>query len=129
MSSEKQLFRKVAFGARLVQARIRLRLSQEALGEAVGVTARSINRWEHNQAIPQQYYRERLCDVLQLTTRALFGESDEEQQAVSPATPLWYIPYARNPYFTGREVVLSYLHEKLYDERHISLAQPHMISG
>ena len=48
--SEKQFFRKVAFGERLAQARTRLNLSQEALAEAVGTTARSISRWEHNQA-------------------------------------------------------------------------------
>lgn len=57
--SEKQPFRKVAFGKRLAQARTRLQLSQEALAEAVGTTARSISRWEHDLAIPQQYYRER----------------------------------------------------------------------
>ncbi len=58
---EKRLLQKLPFGERLAQARIHLHLSQEALAEAIGTTARSISRWEHNQAVPQQYYRERLC--------------------------------------------------------------------
>lgn len=127
--SEKQYFRKVAFGERLTQARTRLKLSQEALAEAVGTTARSISRWEHDQAIPQQYYRERLCEVLQTTPEALFGESDEKQQGVEKQSPIWHVPYPRNPYFTGREDILYQLHERLHQERQIALTQPQIMSG
>lgn len=127
--SEKQLFSKVAFGERLAQARTRLKLSQEALAEAVGTTARSISRWEHDQAIPQQYYRERLCEVLQTTPEALFAENEEKQQGVEKQTPLWHVPYPRNPYFTGREDTLYQLHERLHQERRIALTQPQIMSG
>ncbi|HZO73319.1 MAG TPA: FxSxx-COOH system tetratricopeptide repeat protein [Ktedonobacteraceae bacterium] len=127
--SEKHYFRKVAFGERLAQARTRLKLSQEALAEAVGTTARSISRWEHNQAIPQQYYRERLCEALQTTPEALFGESDAKQQEAEKLTPLWHVPYPRNPYFTGREDILYQLHERLHQEHQIALTQPQIMSG
>lgn len=127
--SEKQYFRKAAFGERLAQARTRLKLSQEALAEAVGTTARSISRWEHNQAIPQQYYRERLCEVLQITPEALFAENNEKQQGVEKQTPLWHVPYPRNPYFTGREDILYQLHERLHQEHQIALTQPQIMSG
>src|SRR5581483_7477567 len=92
MSSEKRFTDIIAFGERLAQARTRLKLSQETLAEAVGATARSISRWEHNQAIPQQYYRERLCEALQTTPEALFGESDAKQQEAEKLTPLWHVP-------------------------------------
>ncbi len=127
--SEKQFFRKVAFGERLAQARTRLNLSQEALAEAVGTTARSISRWEHNQAIPQQYYRESLCEALQTTPEALFGGDDEKQQSVEKQASIWHVPYPRNPYFTGREDILRLLHERLHQEHQIALTQPQIMSG
>ncbi len=48
----KQLSPKVAFGKRLAHAQNCLQLSQEALAEFIETTARSISRWEHNQALP-----------------------------------------------------------------------------
>lgn len=127
--SEKQLFRKGAFGKRLAQARTRLQFSQEALAEAVGTTARSISRWEHDLAIPQQYYRERLCDVLQITSEALFGANEEKRQIGTQPVFLWHIPYTRNPYFTGREAVLNQLHEGLHTEHRATLTQPQILTG
>src|SRR5437660_4353783 len=117
------------FGEHLTQARLRLGLSQEKLAEAIGTTARSISRWEHNQAIPWQYYRERLCEVLQTTPEARFGGDKEEQQGVEKQTPLWHVPYPRKPYFTGREDILYQLHERLHQEHQIALTQPQIMSG
>ncbi len=125
----KRLSQKVAFGERLAQARTRLQLSQEALAEVIGTTARSISRWEHNQALPQQYYLERLCEALQTTPEALFVVDEEQQQTVSPSAPLWYVPYIRNPYFTGREAFLSELHERLQNEQRVALTQRQILSG
>jgi tetratricopeptide (TPR) repeat protein/transcriptional regulator with XRE-family HTH domain len=127
--SQNQHFSKVLFGERLAQARTRLKLSQEALAEAVGTTARSIRRWEHNQALPQQYYLECLCKVLQTTPDGLFGEADGAQPIGPASLPLWYVPYTRNPYFIGREAILHQLHEKLLSSHRVSLTQPQVISG
>ncbi|HZR42226.1 MAG TPA: helix-turn-helix transcriptional regulator, partial [Ktedonobacteraceae bacterium] len=108
MSSEKRLTDIISFGERLAQARTRLNLSQEAVAEAVGTTARSISRWEHNQATPQPYYLERLCEVLQTTPETLCGLNESEQKesafsekgdtSSSPTNTLalWTVPYARN---------------------------------
>lgn len=117
------------FGRRLAQARIRLHLSQEALAEAVGVTSRSIIRWEQDVSIPQPYYRERLCAVLQSTPEALFGAGEEAQQVPAPHIPLWQVPYPRNRYFIGREVILRDLHTKLHAEHRVALTQPHVVCG
>lgn len=41
----------------------------------------------------------------------------------------WYIPYQRNPYFTGREQLLKKLAKALRERRRTALSQPHAISG
>ncbi len=127
--SRKPAVRRMVFGEHLAQARIALKLSQEALAEAVGTTARSISRWERNQTVPQQYYLERLCDVLQTTPEALFRTRMEESQRRTEMTPLWYVPYARNPYFTGRKAFLHQLYRQLHAEHHVALTQRHVLSG
>ncbi len=126
---DKQPFQKIFLGKHLAQARINFKLSQEALAEAIGTTARSISRWEHNQAFPQKYYRERLCEVLQCTPEELFGASNEEQWIVSQSIPLWHVPYPRNPYFTGREAILRQLHEELHAKHQVALTQSYVVCG
>lgn len=85
-------------GERLIQARTRLNLSQEALAKAVGTTARSISRWEHDRTIPQQHSLERLCFALQSTPEALFGTNLEESEVVTspalhwPSLPILLVP-------------------------------------
>ena len=46
-----------------------------------------------------------------------------------PTPTLWNIPYQRNPYFTGREDVLSQLHRVLHVENAVALSHPQGISG
>src|SRR5262249_30684153 len=45
------------------------------------------------------------------------------------ASPYWNIPYQRNPFFTGREDVLSQLHRALHAENRVALSHPQGISG
>jgi transcriptional regulator with XRE-family HTH domain len=45
-------------------------LSQAQVAEALGVSARTLRRWEQGLVVPYPYYRERLC--------ALFGKTAEE---------------------------------------------------
>lgn len=49
-----------------------------------------------------------------------------ERQTLPPA---WNVPYQRNPFFTGREDVLSKLHNALAVGKTAALTQPHAISG
>jgi hypothetical protein len=46
-----------------------------------------------------------------------------------PAPSVWYIPYRRNPFFTGREDVLVQLHRVLHTENSAALSHPQGISG
>ena len=41
----------------------------------------------------------------------------------------WNVPYRRNPYFTGREDLLTRLHELLHSGKATALTQPQAISG
>ena len=41
----------------------------------------------------------------------------------------WNVPYRRNPYFTGREDLLTHLHEFLHSGKVTALSQPQAISG
>jgi transcriptional regulator with XRE-family HTH domain len=51
--------------------RLSLGLSQEALAEAIGASARSIGRWEQDLAIPQELFRTRLAQIFEIDAREL----------------------------------------------------------
>src|SRR6266487_499277 len=42
---------------------------------------------------------------------------------------IWNVPYPRNPFFTGREELLTYLHDKLTSDTSMALTQAQAISG
>lgn len=64
------------FAARLRQERLRRHLSQETLAEALGVSARTINRWEQGKGIPQPTLRVQLSRYFELSPEAFFEESE-----------------------------------------------------
>ncbi|HJT57586.1 MAG TPA: FxSxx-COOH system tetratricopeptide repeat protein [Ktedonobacteraceae bacterium] len=47
----------------------------------------------------------------------------------STLSPLWNVPYQRNPFFTGREDILRHLHQTLHAENAVALSHPQGISG
>ena len=111
-----------SLGQRLRWHRLRLGLSQEALAEALEVSARSIRRWEQNLAIPQEVARQRLCDQFGLDAGQLLGASvSAELPPVSQ--PLWCVPFHRNPFFTGRETILQQLYTTLHSRQIAPMAQ------
>jgi putative toxin-antitoxin system antitoxin component (TIGR02293 family) len=60
----------------LYQVRTRLGLSQEALAQALGVSARTIVRWEGQTAVPSRLARdrlERLAEVVRLAEQIFPG--------------------------------------------------------
>lgn len=116
-------------GQRLRQARERLHWSQERLGEAIGASARSINRWEHDKAVPQSYARQQLCRVFNLSPGTLFDGQEEQSSGTAPNAAIWYVPYRRNPFFTGRENVLTHLYELLTRQQAAALTQSYALSG
>ena len=124
--------------------------SQGQVAEHIGTTAHNVSRWERNVTYPSPYFRQKLCE--------LFGKSPEELGFVQdnmrrndnnipahtpptlseyPSTPLppqeqshaWNIPHRRNPFFTGREDILTHLHTALHTGRAVALTQTQAISG
>src|SRR5579859_3196231 len=112
------------FGERLRQERLRRHLSQEALAEALGVSAKSICRWEREQAVPQASVRLHLCRFFHLPPQDLFGDAELQ---LLPA--YWQLPCPRNPFFIGREALLQHLHHLLSPQRNGSLSQTTALSG
>lgn len=134
------------FAQRLKQERELHLWSQEQVAEMIGTTAPSVSRWERNNTFPGLHFRQKLCE--------LFGKSAEELgflQDVTPGdtqglrqfkddqppplptrmaySPSWYVPYRKNPFFTGREDLLEYMHKMLQTGRTSALEQAQALSG
>lgn len=130
---------------RLRQERIRHDWRQRDLAERLGTATVTVTRWEQGSHEPSAYFRVKLC--------ALFGKSPQELGFVPDATPseerqpvsqetaraaatphptepdLWSVPYARNPFFTGRKEILSQLHAHLHQVHATALTQAWAVSG
>jgi hypothetical protein len=63
------------------------------------------------------------------TLQALDPSVDTSHNRVEQQISLWMVPYRRNPFFTGREALLTYLHEQLNKNQTIALAQAQAING
>jgi tetratricopeptide (TPR) repeat protein/transcriptional regulator with XRE-family HTH domain len=103
------------------------RLSDVA--EQLGTTVTTVQRWEQGTQQPRLYYRRKLCDLFGLTAQELHLEEQEERASSSlpmqetcvetppgdvlTISPLWTVPYARNPHFTGRADLLARLEHLL----------------
>jgi transcriptional regulator with XRE-family HTH domain len=118
-----------SLGQRLRQKRQLLNWSQKRLAEAIGATSMSVNRWEHDKAIPQLYYREQLCRVFNTPAETLFGVFNSDEYSTRLFRSCWAVSLPRNPFFTGRELILSDLYEKFHRGSTMSLIQAQALSG
>ncbi len=105
---------------RLRLARAQRHWSQEDLADLVGTTRVNVSRWEHHVTTPGPYFRQKLCEVFQMTAEELGLLPADVQQAASletasalPAT-FWHLPYQRNPFFLGREDILDQIYTALH---------------
>jgi len=119
----------LSLGQRLIRERLRLHWSQEEVAQVLGTTARSVNRWEHDKAVPHPHYRQHLCQIFQVSSESLFGPFPSMKNAPSAPSSLWNLPYRRNPFFTGREAILLKLHTLLHSGKTTTLTQAQAMSG
>lgn len=109
--------------------------TQSQVAEKLGTTTVNVNRWESGITSPSLYFRQRLCDLFGKSAEELgiIPETERQEQAIAATTPSlsphWNVPFRRNPFFTGREDVLSHLHEALIGSQVAVVTQPQAISG
>ena len=63
--------RKVVPNERLRRARQLHQLTQKELGEEIGVTNITVNRWENGKVRPVPYHRQKLCDFFHMDAETL----------------------------------------------------------
>ena len=112
----------------LVNARLEQHWSQRELAARLGTTFVNVSRWERGITFPGVYYRRLLCQLfgksaaeLGLVLAPVPGKTpqtlpvpcEEPPDEVAPLAPFWYLPYPRNPFFTGRGDLLLRLHDLL----------------
>src|SRR5437763_1732349 len=129
--------------SRLRQEREQRGWTQSEVAERIGSTRINVSRWENGITVPGLYYRQRLGELFgkSLLELGLIPERSEvhlekvdttlgaELHTSSPALPIWNIPYRRNPFFTGREVILDHLYTVLRSRNSAALTQGQALSG
>src|SRR6266702_5129357 len=120
--------------SRLKQERERRAWTQNEVAERIGTTQINISRWENGVTVPSPYYRQRLAELFGkgIQELGLIPESSEEVSTPSgtpdsrtsiPSLPIWNVPYRRNPFFTGREEILTHLYTVLRNSKAVGLTQ------
>ncbi len=122
---------------RLQQARKSRNWLQQDIATAIGTTPVNVSRWEQGVTFPSPNFRAKLSELFSMSLEelGLLAEvSQENKCAFAPALsspvspiekfpsplesvtsfPIWNIPYPRNPLFTGRDEILSRLHNKFF---------------
>jgi len=63
--------------------------SQSRIAEALGITTRTVSRWEQGLSVPYPYYREQLCALFGKNARELgmLSETEETDTVEEEATP------------------------------------------
>ena len=116
----------------LRQARVARGWSQQDLAEHLAVHRSTVIRWEYGMR-PERFHREKLCDLFGVSATLLGFSSDPNDIKTSDtrrtSDPLWYQPYQRNPFFTGREEILKRLHENLKGHQAVPLTPTAALSG
>lgn len=99
------------FGELLKLLRKRQGLSQQHLASRLGVHRNTIGTWERGDFLPDSKGM-----VLELARQLQLGSQETRQLLEASLTALsayWYVPYPRNPFFTGREKLLQALHARI----------------
>jgi len=135
------------FAQRLKQERELHLWSQEQVAEMIGTTAPTISRWEHGSTFPGLHFRQKLCELfaksaeelgflqdnIQRTYEEMPTQIKYDQFATSSASlvspSIWSIPYRKNPFFTGRDDVLEYLHKLLHTGNRVLLTRAQALCG
>ncbi|MGB8344773.1 MAG: FxSxx-COOH system tetratricopeptide repeat protein [Ktedonobacteraceae bacterium] len=132
---------------KLKQERVERNWTQGQVAEKIGTSRVNVSRWEHGRVLPDMHFRQQLCELFGKNAYELgllpehasvdgdqpvqYAANTRDGPSTVPATPspLWHVPYRRNPFFTGREEVLQLLHDALHRHSVTALIQSVAISG
>ena len=94
----------------------------------------NVSRWEQGTAFPSTHYIQQLCLLFEKSAKELGLSAEEPTQSNQPsaeseALPLWNVPFGRNPFFTGRGLLLERLHAQLSRSHSAALTQSYALSG
>ena len=102
--------------------------SQAKIAEALGVTTRTVSRWELGLTVPYPYYREQLCALFGKDARELGLLSDIDEHDIVEQTSLVRptvsdIPGALSSVdsLLGRQDVFMQVKERLFAGNHVAL--------
>ena len=116
-----------SFGTLLKTFRKRARLTQQQLAEAIGVYRGTFVRWEQGDYLPKSK-----AFVLELARYLKLDDQETRrllEASLTALAPYWSVPLPRNPYFTGREDLLSTLHTQLGAGQTMALTQSSALHG
>ncbi|MBW4482045.1 MAG: tetratricopeptide repeat protein [Tildeniella torsiva UHER 1998/13D] len=72
---------------------------------------------------------EALGDVVEQLCPGCLEARESENGGGDGGEPPWLVPYGRNPYFTGRDEVLTTLYQQLHEGQTAAISQTQAISG
>ncbi len=82
-------------GKYISNKRKELKLTQEQLAEKLGVTDRSVSRWENGKSMPDLSILKSLCEVLNINLEELFSGEDKK---IGNSETINYIKYQKKLY-------------------------------
>src|SRR5215469_9819686 len=116
-----------SFGEMLKTLRKRQRITQQVLASKLGVHRNTIGIWERGDFLPETKGM-----VLELARHLRLSEPETRallEASLTGLSPVWHIPYTRNPFFTGRGEILSLLHQRLAGKQVVALTQSYALHG
>ncbi len=131
---------------RLREARLSHYWSQQELAAQIGTTVVNVSRWERGITSPGPHFRYQLCTLFGMNAQELGllpgetiekgeqpthkgGLEKERATSLEASASQQYLPYRRNPLFTGREDILLRLRHMLDTRQTAALSQAQAISG
>ncbi|HLX57650.1 MAG TPA: tetratricopeptide repeat protein [Ktedonobacteraceae bacterium] len=116
-----------SFGELLKTSRKRQHLTQKDLAQQLGVHTNTVSSWELGTYLPATRGL-----VLELARLLVLNEPETRQlleASLTALSPHWYVPFPRNPFFTGREEILEALYSHLHAEQMVALTQSYALHG
>jgi tetratricopeptide (TPR) repeat protein/DNA-binding XRE family transcriptional regulator len=118
------------FASILKDARLTKGWTQSYLADQLNTNQFTISRWESGRVFPSEYFQKKLCLLFEKSAEDFGFLSDRSHVPPTDAlSPIWKVPYARNPFFTGREETLSHIYQMLTQEHRMALTQSVALSG